>query len=510
MAGLPINEKIEPFAGEKWLYNNVLKPIGGAVMGMGEQMRKDGVGKDTPEMAKRRAQYYGSDPSTARKSTTTLAPTGGIKDFDKLSDRETRQAKKLVRPPSSGDPALIPPAGNVDTTSTQTNYSTRSHNEEYVQKVSQWGSNEDIAKAADKGFEVGQNYRAGNPLAETPAYIRAGSEEYMNRADIDLWAQSNPAAAAALQEKGTRREARIDAHEKRMAGLGAAHYPGMGADLKYEAGGESIQTAGAPGEWKSQRLGDMIGAVQRGIMKTRGGVDPRATAATDNVRQTTKSIENSGFSPGDAQAMGMSAPQAMAIAGGGSVETIIDGGEVAESRILEAQDQNPGVTREEAKRLAATAGNAVAKVARVGQSGVSDVAMDHVMEASGMKRNQAVDMIRSEEPMAHLEMGKRFTEPGSNRVKTFIGNERTHREQAQYTGTLGNSKMQPQSGLGEARTQKSPLKYEQGNMHSRSDADTQETNDHISADRFAWEVNNNIGKEMFGQDYNPLRAMPQY
>ena len=39
MAGLPINEKIEPFAGEKWLYNNVLKPIGGAVMGMGEQMR---------------------------------------------------------------------------------------------------------------------------------------------------------------------------------------------------------------------------------------------------------------------------------------------------------------------------------------------------------------------------------------------------------------------------------------------------------------------------------------
>ena len=496
----------EPWAGEKWLYNNVLKPAAGHIY---RSFGGDGGHyKLNPDGSKR---PLGSDPSTAKKSKGQVY--GGLPSDYKATEQKAGQAAEKHRKGAGftpGDPSLIPPAGNLDTTSTQTNYSTRSHNEEYVQKVSQWGDNDDIRKAADKGFDVGQTYRAGNPLQETPAYIRAGSEEYMNRPDMDLWAQSNPAAAEALQEKGTRREARIAAHEKRMAGLGAAHYPGMGEDRKYKAGGESIQTAGAPGEWKSQRLGDMVAAVQQGIMKTRGGVDPRSTAATDNVRQRTKSIENSGFSPTDAETMGMSSEQAMAIAGGGSVETIFDGGEVAESRIIEATDQNPGVTREEAKRLAQAAGASAARVARVGQSGVSDVAMDHVMEASGMKRNQAVDMIRSEEPMAHLEMGKRFTEPGSNRVKTFIGNERTHREQAQYTGTLGNSKMQPQSGLGEARTQKAPLKYEQGNVHARSDADTQETNDHISADRFAWEVNNNIGKQMFGQDYNPLRSMPQY
>ena len=68
--------------------------------------------------------------------------------------------------------------------------------------------------------------------------------------------------------------------------------------------------------------------------------------------------------------------------------------------------------------------------------------------------------------------------------------------------------MQPPSGLNEATPVKSPLKYEQGNVHTRADEDLQRTDDSITADKFAWEINNNIGKRLFGEDYSPLRARP--
>lgn len=382
----------------------------------------------------------------------------------------------------SGDPPLIPPAGKIDTTQNTTNYSTRSHDEEYVQKLSQWGNNEDIKKAADKGFEIGQTYRAGDPMSEVPAYIRAGSEEYMNRPDMKMWAESNPEAAADLQARGNRREARITAHEKRMSDIGS-EYANDGD------GPADITSQGAPHEWKSKRLGDMIGAVQKGIMETRGGKDPRSPAATDNVRQTMGELSGE-----------------KANVGGEMLD-------IEESAIIDIMDQNPGMTRGEAVTSIqqGTAGKAPV-MARVGSNSyeVSEEAINDVMEQNGMQRNQAIDMIRSEEPMAHLEMGKRFFEPGSNRARTYLSNERTHREQSQFTGTLGNSKMQPQSGLGEAKTQNTPLKYEQGNVHRQEDADLQRNDDQISADRFAWEVNKNVGRQVFGDEYSPIRPMPQY
>jgi hypothetical protein len=208
--------------------------------------------------------------------------------------------------------------------------------------------------------------------------------------------------------------------------------------------------------------------------------------------------------------MGMTLEQAEAIAGGGSVETLIDGGEVQQSRIIDAQDSNSGLTRGQA--IMESMANRPPVAARVGARGseIPDAAVDEALESAGMQRNQAVDMVRSEEPGAHLEMGKRFTEPNLNRMNTYLDGDRRIRAQSMSTGTSDNSRMQPSSGLSEFRTQKAPLKYEQGNVHDRSDADTQATNDRISPDRFAYEVNKNIGQRMFGDEYSPARPKPQY
>ena len=85
----------------------------------------------------------------------------------------------------SGDPSLVPPAPIIDTTQAATTpIVMRSHDDAYVSAKQQWGDNPQVKAAADKGFEVGKAYRAGNPLDDVPAYIRAGSEEYMNRADM--------------------------------------------------------------------------------------------------------------------------------------------------------------------------------------------------------------------------------------------------------------------------------------------------------------------------------------
>ena len=424
----------------------------------------------------------------------------------------------------AGDPRTYRPIAIDTTQNANAPIVTRSHNEEYVQKKAQWGDNPEVKAAADKGFEIGQAYRAGDIMAETPAYIRPGSDEYMNRADMKVWAEANPAAAAALRERGGRNEARIAAHEKRMgkykpqssedpddvayreAGFTTgdpnnkvtfAEDPTekwkalTGADKIYDyQSAEDQKTRGGTTEWKNTRMGNMIDAVQRGIMETRGGKDPRTPAATDNVRQSTAELHGE-----KANVRG----------------EMID---IEESALTDYMDQNPGISRGEAVN-AIKSGNAgrAAVQGRIGASGqkVPDEALDDVMERQGMKRNQAVDLVRSEEPMAHLEMGKRFTEPGQNRQSTYMGNQRAHISQAGYTGARGmGGDMQMPSGLQSASPQKAPLKYEQGNIHARSDEDTQQSNDHISAERFAYEANKRIGQHMFGEDYSPARSMPQF
>lgn len=430
----------------------------------------------------------------------------------------------------AGDPRTYRPTVNT-TQSASTPIVTRSHNEEYVQKKAQWGDNPEVKAAADKGFEIGQAYRAGDIMAETPAYIRPGSDEYMNRADMKVWAEANPAAAAALRERGGRNEARIAAHEKRMAGIGSEYANDVpqnkfnntssenAEDAAYRAAGftqgdpearvtfdsdptenwkkltgadriydyesaEDKKTRGSTTQWKNTRMGDMVGAVQAGIMATRGGKDPRKPDATDNIRQTTPELGD------DTRVRGEMT-------------------DVEEAAIQDKIDQNPGATRSEATQMLRAGVGQELK----GRSGlrIPDQAVDEMMERQGMKRNQAVDMVRAEEPMAHLEMGKRFTEPGQNREATFQGNQRAHLRQAAYTGTRkAEGSMQMPSGLDAATTQLSPLKYEQGNIHDRVDADVQQQNDGISAEKFAHEMAEQVGQHMFGEAYSPARPKPAW
>jgi hypothetical protein len=70
--------------------------------------------------------------------------------------------------------------------------------------------------------------------------------------------------------------------------------------------------------------------------------------------------------------------------------------------------------------------------------------------------------------------------------------------------------MQMPSGLDAATTQLSPLKYEQGNIHDRVDADVQQQNDGISAEKFAHEMAEQVGQHMFGETYSPARPKPAW
>ena len=302
----------------------------------------------------------------------------------------------------------------------------------------------------------------------------------MQRADMLEWAKNNKKAAARLAAKGKRRDAR--AGRARSGGGSATFSEDPTENWKKLTGAEKIydfqtvedkKTRGATTEWKSSRMGDMIGAVQDGIMKTRAGVDPRAAQG-----------------------------QGAAIA-------------VEESAITDIMDQNPGARREDAKAMLMSGRAAKPGVmARTGASGnqLPDYVVDGMMERHGQKRNQAIDMVRSEEPGAFLEMGKRHMEPGQNRANTFGGSaQRAHARQAAFTGTQENGpSMQMPSGLTGFAPQKAPLRNEQGNIYSRADGDLQENDDHISPERFAYEASQHVGREMFGPEYSPSRAMPQF
>ena len=463
------------------------------------------IGKPTPEGRQRRAKYYGQDstgqkPAPLDKSMYPDAVPGGYT----ITPKHARNAKggadrtwlhpdlpgpstnrvgqdydpKQPGTQGSGDPRTYRPVNT--TQSANEPIVTRSHNEEYVQKKAQWSDNPAVRDAADRGGEIGQAYLAGDPLADIPDYIRPGSEEYMQRADMLEWAKHNDKAAARLAAKGKRRDARAG---RARSGSGSATFSEdptenwkklTGAEKIYDfQTTEDKKTRGATTEWKSSRMGDMIGAVQDGIMKTRAGVDPRAAQG-----------------------------QGAAIA-------------IEESAITDIMDQNPGARREDAKAMLMSGRAAKPGVmARTGASGnqLPDYVVDGMMERHGQKRNQAIDMVRSEEPGAFLEMGKRHMEPGRNRANTFGGSaQRAHARQAAFTGTQENGpSMQMPSGLTGFAPQKAPLRNEQGNIYSRADGDLQENDDHISPERFVYEASQHVGREIFGPEYSPSRPVPQF
>ena len=463
------------------------------------------IGKPDAGSDARRAKYYGQE-STAKKAAPldkSLYPDavpGGYAITPKHARNASGGADRTWLHPDlpgpstnrvgqdydpkqpgtqgSGDPRTYRPVNT--TQSGNTPIVTRSHNEEYVQKKAQWGDNPAVRDAADRGFAVGQAYLAGDPLADTPDYIRPGSEEWQGRADSQVWMEANPEAAAALIAKTKRRDIRAG---RATSGSGSVTFSEDPTDnWKKLTGAEKIydfqtvedkKTRGATTEWKSSRMGDMIGAVQDGIMKTRAGVDPRAAAG-----------------------------QGAAIA-------------VEESAITDVMDQNPGARREDAVAMIRSGRAAKPGVAaRTGASGnqLPDYVIDGMMERHGQKRNPAIDMVRSEEPGAFLEMGKRHMEPGQNRANTFGGSaQRAHARQAAFTGTQENGpSMQMPSGLTGFAPQKAPLRNEQGNIYSRADGDLQETDDHISPDAFLYEASQHVGREMFGPEYSPARARPQF
>ena len=387
--------------------------------------------------------------------------------------------KKQPGVQGSGDPQTYMPV----TQSSNTPIITRSHNEEYVSKKQQWGDNPNVKAAADKGFETGQAWRAGGALTERPDYITPGSDAYMARADMKVWAEANPEAAADLRSKYLAKEGR---------NMERAGYTTGNPENKVGFKEDPTQT------WKDltgsetildgqTRTSDLVKGVQAGIEKTKG---ERAGLGTDNDRQTLPALN------------------------GEKANVVGEMNDVQEAQITNLVDQNPGMSRGRAAAMVDSNVRPPADdevVARIGATGeqVPNEAIDRAMEREGMQRNQAIDMPRSEEPMAHMEMGKRFTDPNANRATSFFPLQMPALSQATFTGTSGpNGVMQPPSGLNDVAPVKSPLKYEQGNVHNRVNEDLQRTDDTISANKFAWEINNNIGKRLFGEDYSPARERP--
>ena len=396
----------------------------------------------------------------------------------------------------------VPP---IDTTqNANTPIVMRSHNEEYVQKKAQWGGNPDVKAAADKGFETGKAYREGDPYDTVPEYINAGSKEYMERADQKVWAKANPEAAAALRAKGERREARWAERERTQNAAFNRKDGGFAASEGAEAIGRG-SLAGSSSTPASLGAGAIGRASYGKGPEASGSSDDGARsigAASGQDRQTFN--DTNSFDIGKAAALDKARN--------------FDNGlkEVQEAAITDSMDQNPGMTRGQAAqnlRAGRTPDRAQASpLARSVPTGyeVTPEALDIQMERSGQRRNQAVDMVRSPEPMAHLEMGVQYSNPGLNRSTANRPLQRASFSQAAATGSATGRNMQPSSGLNDVSTVKAPLKYEQGNVHSHLDQDAQEQSDHISADRFAFEAAQQIGRQLHGADYSPARERPLF
>ena len=375
----------------------------------------------------------------------------------------------------------------------------RSHNEEYVSKKQQWGDNPNVKAAADKGFEMGQAYRAGDPLAERPDYLVPGSEAYMNRADMKVWAGANKEAAEALRNKYLQRQDRQMARSGYTRGSGEIDRGSVDAAMAGSNGGLSNGPVGSRVTFKEDptqtwkdltgsdtildgqaRTADLVKATQKGIAETRGY---REGLGTDNDRQTMGGVNGENANVGGAMK------------------------DVTEAAITDTVDQNPGTTRGEAADILKQEVQAPKQNV---SSAPPESSVDSAMEAASMQRNQAIDMTyKPDEPFAaQMVMGKRFTEPSINRGSAMLALQSPSGRQADLTGTASRASMQPPSGLNDVKTPKASLPYEQGNIHTRVDENEQLRNDFVSPERFVYEFNKDIGQRLFGQEYRPIRERP--
>ena len=436
-------------------------------------------------------------------------------DLNLGADWTKRVQERLAqaREQKPGDPELIPPPQQeIDTTQNANEpIITRSHNEEYIQKKAQWSDNSDVKAAADKGFEVGKAYREGDPYDLVPEYINAGSKEYMERADMKVWAEANPEAAAALRAKGERREARWAERERTQNAAFNRKDSGSSAT---DAGGYSSE-----GPYAGYATADGVNTAFNPANDGEGvGVGKEEGILGKHPEDWARMQAESGFDTANGGMYARSGPESKALAkardfNGGGGQT-----DVQEAAIIDALDQNPGMTRGQAVKTI-EAGNLPGRRqtnldrAQPTSRQVSNEMLDEEAELEGLHRNNAIDMVRTDQPMAHLEMGKQYSVPSMNRSTANSPLQRAGLAQAQATGgsgSMGMKAMQPASGLNAASTQKTPLRYEQGNIHTHRDQDIQERSDHISADRFAYEASKQVGQRLFGDDYTPAREKPLF
>ena len=408
----------------------------------------------------------------------------------------------------SGDPKLYRPAPIIDTTqAANTPIVTRTRDEEYKSLLGQYGFTEEQVKAsAIKGGKVGEAYRNGDPLTELPAYIRPGSQEWNARADMQIWRANNKEAAKRLDARTARREQRISAAEDRE--YERAGWTTGNPENKIDKEDANRTLREANNGWTNGPIGSRVTFEKdptetwKNITGSTQILDYQTKAENvDLVKATQKGIQQTRQNRDYPQISGEKANV------GGEMY------DIQESAIIDIMDQNPGATRGQAidmiqKGTMPPRGDKT--ISRVGQRGedTPDQMLDAVAEREGMQRNQAIDMPRSEEPMAHLEMGKHFTDPSKNRIASMMPLQRAASQQATFTGTRDEQGMQPPSGLNDAYPVKSPLRYEQGNIARRSDNDLQLVDDNTLANDFAWQATKAIGEQLFGQGYRPSRDRP--
>ena len=379
----------------------------------------------------------------------------------------------------------------IDTSqSNNTPIVTRSHNEEYVAKKQQWGG--DIKAAADNRAAMAAAYRAGDPLAARPDALTPGSEAYMNTPDMKVWAGANKEAAQKLRNKYLQSQDSQMARSGYTRGSGEIDRASVDASMETANGGLTNGPAGSKVSFEedpTQTWKDLTGSETILDGQARDADLVKATQNSLAKYRNNEPVSRLG-------------------------EALNGVGDLQEAEITKTVDQNPGVSRTQAQAMLQgdlpkpPRGKEV--LARVGEDGdeVPDEAMDRAMERTGMQRNEAIDITRSEAPMDHLTLGERFANPVANRGASFMALQQPALRQAQYTGTRSDGRMQPPSGLNEAMPLKTSLKYQQGNIHSRADEDLQRISDTISADKFLWDVANGVGKNMFGPEYVPNRQRP--
>jgi len=382
---------------------------------------------------------------------------------------------------------------DIDTSqSNNTPIITRSHNEEYVSKKQQWGDNPSVKAAADKRAGMAQAYRSGDPLAPRPDALIPGSEAYMNTPDMKVWTDANPVAAEKLRNKYLQNQDRQMARSGYTRGSGEIDRASVDASMETANGGLSSGPAGSKVSFEedpTQTWKDLTGSETILDGQARDADLVKATQNSLAKYRNNEPVNRLG-------------------------EALSGVGDLQEAEITKTVDQNPGVSRTQAQAMLQgdlpkpPRGKEI--LARVGQDGdeVPDEAMDRAMERTGMQRNEAIDVTRSEAPMDHLTLGERFASPVANRGASFMPLQQAALRQAQFTGTRADGRMQPPSGLNEAMPLKTSLKYQQGNIHPRTDEDLQRMSDTISADKFLWDVANGVGKNMFGPEYVPNRQRP--